>query len=88
MKHVKDEILIAILVNLKGFDLSEAKNSLLGSDIDQEIDKILNKHFKKIVEFTDHISKLEKGCAPSVSLMDTRIDIAKKAIEQYKTIKP
>lgn len=85
MKQVICEIIIAILIEQNGYSEAEARENVKdseGSEIWVRIEKILNSRFGKMVEFTNHISKLEKGCAPSVSLMDTRIDIAKKAIEK------
>lgn len=87
MEKLLNEILIAILVEQNGYSELEAKQHVeecKGSEISMKIKLILINRLNKMIEFTDHISKLEKGCAPSVSLMDTRINIAKKAIEKFK----
>lgn len=85
MEKVTIEIIKAVLMEINGFsekDAELAAPECKGHELWNSIEKTLNSRIGKVVEFTNHISKLEKGCAPSVSLMDTRIDIAKKAIEK------
>lgn len=86
MEKLLREIIIAILIEQNGYTEAEAKTEVYfnkGSEIWERIDKILQERLSKMIEFTKQMAKLEKGCAPSVGLMDTRIDIAINAIRKF-----
>jgi len=85
MEKITIEIIKQVLIEVNGYSAKDAELAApecKGHELYGSIDKILKSNFGEIVKFTTQMSKLDKGCAPSVSLMDTRIDIAKRAIDK------